>query len=47
MLYETLTKRGRAIRRNRKHANAWKTYQDYVPTLQDSLLYYKRLRKEE
>jgi hypothetical protein len=47
MLYETFTKRGRAIRRNRKHANAWKTYQDYVPTLQDSLLFYKKLRKEE
>lgn len=47
MLYETFTKRGRAIRRNRKHANVWKTYQDYVPTLQDSLLFYKKLRKEE
>jgi hypothetical protein len=47
ILYENFTKRGRMLRHNRKHANAWKTYQDYVPTLQDSLLYYKMLRKEE
>lgn len=37
MLYESLTKRGRAIRRNRKNATAWKTYASYLPTLADSL----------
>ena len=37
-LYETFTKRGRAIRRNRKKAKAWKTYEDYVPTKEDSLI---------
>lgn len=31
-LYETFSKRGRAIRRNRSKAIAWKTYQEYVPT---------------
>ena len=36
-LYEHLTVRGRAIRHNRKHANAWKTYADYVPTIADSV----------
>lgn len=36
-LFETLTKRGRTFRRNRKHANAWKTYQDYIPTRQDTV----------
>lgn len=35
LLYESLTKRGRAIRRNRKNANAWKIYADYVPTKAD------------
>lgn len=50
-LYENLTKRGRAIRRNRKHANAWKTYQDYIPTKQDtvkkdSLLMMELLRQK-
>lgn len=39
LLYENFTKRGRAIRRNRKHANAWKIYQSYKPTRQDSLLF--------
>lgn len=38
-LYESLTKRGRAIRRNRQRANAWKIYQSYVPTRQDSILF--------
>lgn len=38
-LYESLTKRGRAIRRNRKRAKGWKVYQSYVPTLQDSILF--------
>jgi len=47
MLYESFTKRGRAIKRNRKRAQAWKTFSEYVPTLQDSLLFYKKLRKEE
>jgi hypothetical protein len=46
LLYENFTKRGRAIKRNRAHANAWKTYQDYTPSLQDSLLFYKKLRRE-
>lgn len=50
-LYESLTKRGRTIRRNRKHANAWKTYQDYIPTKQDtvkkdSLLMMELLRQK-
>ena len=31
-LYESLTKRGRAIRRNRNRAKGWKIYQSYVPT---------------
>ena len=33
-LYESLTKRGRAIRRNRNRAKGWKIYQSYVPTRQ-------------
>lgn len=37
ILYESLTARGRAIKHNRKHANAWKTYAEYVPTIADSL----------
>ena len=37
LLFESLTKRGRAIRRNRKYATAWKTYASYLPTLADSL----------
>ena len=37
LLYENLTTRGRAIKRNRKHANAWKSYMDYIPTLQDTV----------
>lgn len=36
LLYESLTKRGRAIKHNRKYANAWKTYKDYQPTAADS-----------
>ena len=40
LLYETLTERGRNIRRNRKNAQAWKIYDDYVPTLEDSLKWY-------
>ena len=51
LLYENLTTRGRAIKRNRKHANAWKSYMDYIPTLQDTVkkdttLMMERLRKQ-
>ena len=48
-LYENLTKRGRAIRRNKKRAKAWKIYNDYVPTKEDSLKWYgnkKRIPKD-
>lgn len=38
MLYETFSKRGRSIRRNRNKAVAWKTYQDYVPTIESKEL---------
>lgn len=44
-LTENLTRRGRMLRRNRKNANAWKIYQDYLPTKEDSLklpTFYKR-----
>ena len=49
ILYENLTKRGRAIKRNKKKAKAWKTYKDYVPTKEDSLKWYgnkKRIPKD-
>lgn len=49
LLYENLTKRGRAIRRNKKRAKAWKIYNDYVPTKEDSLKWYgnkKRITKD-
>ena len=49
LLYENFTKRGRAIRRNRKRAKAWKIYNDYVPTKEDSLKWYgnkKRIPKD-
>lgn len=36
LLYETFTARGRAIRRNRKRAQAYKTYTAYVPTKDDT-----------
>ena len=36
-LYDNLPPRGRMLAHNRKHANAWKTYADYVPTAADSL----------
>lgn len=36
-LTENFTRRGRMLRHNRKHANAWKTYKDYQPTREDSL----------
>ena len=49
ILFENLTKRGRAIKRNRKKAKAWKIYKDYVPTKEDSLKWYgnkKRIPKD-
>ncbi len=49
MMYETFTKRGRAIKRNKKKAKAWKIYKDYVPTKEDSLKWYgkkKRIPKD-
>ena len=49
LLFENFTKRGRAIKRNRKQAKAWKTYKDYVPTKEDSLKLYgnkKRIPKD-
>lgn len=49
-LYETFTKRGRAIRRNRKKAKAWRIYQDYTPTKEDSLKWWgnkKRIPKRD
>ena len=39
LLFETFTKRGRAIKRNRKHANAWKLFleaEDSVDTTSDT-----------
>lgn len=35
LLYESLTKRGRAIKHNRTHAVAWKKYANYIPTKKD------------
>ena len=49
ILFENFTKRGRAIKRNKKKAKAWKTYKDYVPTKEDSLKWYgnkKRIPKD-
>jgi len=49
ILFENLTKRGRAIKRNRKKAKAWKIYKDYVPTKEDSLKWFgnkKRIPKD-
>ena len=34
--FETFTRRGRAIKHNRTHAIAWKTYSDYLPTEEDN-----------
>lgn len=48
-LYETFSKRGRALKRNRKKAKAWKIYEDYVPTKEDSLKWHgkkKRIPKD-
>ncbi len=36
-LYETFTKQGRTLRYNRRHAQAWKTYKDYIPTKEDTV----------
>ena len=36
-MYYNLTARGRMLKHNSKHANAWKIYQKYQPTLADSL----------
>ena len=47
--FENFTKRGRAIRHNRKHAQAWKIYNDYQPTYEDSLKWWgneKRIPKD-
>ena len=45
ILFENLTKRGRAIKRNRKKAKAWKIYKDYVPTKEDSLKWNKNKKR--
>lgn len=44
LLYDVLTKRGRMLAHNRKHANAWKTYSDYRPTKADSLKFPHYIR---
>ena len=44
-LYENFTKRGRTIKHNRKHANAWKTYNEYQPTDKDSLDKWKKEKR--
>lgn len=31
LLYENLTERGRILKHNRKYANAWKNYKNYIP----------------
>lgn len=49
LLFENLTKRGRAIKHNRKYAQAWKIYNDYQPTYEDSLKWWgneKRIPKD-
>ncbi len=48
-LFENFTKRGRAIKRNRKKAKAWKIYNDYIPTKEDSIKWHgkkKRIPKD-
>ena len=45
LLYENFTKRGRAIKRNKKKAKAWKKYKDYVPTKEDSLKLYENKKR--
>lgn len=36
-IYNNFTKRGRMLQHNLKHANAWKVYNGFQPTLSDSL----------
>lgn len=45
LLFENFTKRGRAIKHNRKHAKAWKIYNDYQPTHEDSLKWQKNKKR--
>ena len=44
-LYENFTKRGRAIKHNREHANAWKTYNEHKPVNEDSLNKWKKEKR--
>ena len=49
-IYDNMTRRGRMLAHNRKHANAWKRYADYQPTAADSLKvpnFYRQLRKQQ
>lgn len=48
LLFESLTKRGRAIKHNRTHATAWKKYASYIPTKQDhaTLKIYHKTNRE-
>lgn len=39
--FENFTKRGRTFKHNREHANAWKIYNDYQPTHEDSMKWKK------
>ena len=45
LLFENFTKRGRAIKRNKKKAKAWKKYKDHVPTKEDSLKLYENKKR--
>ena len=47
LLFENFTKRGRAIKHNREHANAWKTYNDYKPAHKDSLDKWKKEKRTQ
>lgn len=46
-LFENFTKRGRAIKHNREHANAWKTYNDYKPANKDSLNKWEKEKRTQ
>ena len=46
LLFESLTKRGRAIKHNRTHATAWKKYTSYIPTKQDHAGLEKYITKQ-
>ena len=46
LLFESLTKRGRAIKHNRTHATAWKKYASYIPTKQDHAGLEKYITKQ-